>query len=107
LLEAARVDGASFRQQLRYVYWPMLKPITSVVVVLVIIGTSQLFAEPWLLTRGTGGPDQAGLTTAMLAYQVAFREIRYGYGAAVAYMTVLGVVAASLVALALLRSKEP
>ena len=104
LVEAAQVDGATFRQVVRHIYLPLLKPITLVVVILAIIGSAQLFAEPWLITKGTGGPGQGALTMAMLIYDVAFRQLRFGYGAAIAYMLVIGVVASSLVAYALLRS---
>lgn len=104
LVEAAQVDGASFRQVVRHIYLPLLKPIILVVVILAIIGAAQLFAEPWLITKGTGGPGQGALTIAMLIYDVAFRQLRFGYGAAIAYMLVIGVVASSLVAYAALRS---
>lgn len=104
LVEQAQVDGASFRQIVRHIYLPLLKPILLVVVILAIIGSAQLFAEPWLITKGTGGPGQGGLTLAMLIYDVAFRQLRFGYGAAIAYMLVIGVVGSSLVAYAVFRS---
>ena len=104
LVEAAQVDGATFRQVVRHIYLPLMKPILLVVVILAIIGSAQLFAEPWLITKGTGGPGQGGLTLAMLIYDVAFRQLRFGYGAAIAYMLVIGVIAASLVAYAVFRS---
>lgn len=104
LVEQARVDGATFRQIVRHIYLPLLKPILLVVVILAIIGSAQLFAEPWLITKGTGGPGQGGLTMAMLMYDVAFRQLRFGYGAAIAYMLVIGVVASSLVAYAVFRT---
>jgi ABC-type sugar transport system permease subunit len=104
LVEQAQVDGATFRQIVRHIYLPLLKPIMLVVAILAIIGSAQLFAEPWLITKGTGGPGQGGLTMAMLIYDVAFRQLRFGYGAAIAYMLVIGVVASSLVAYAVLRT---
>jgi ABC-type sugar transport system permease subunit len=105
LIDAARVDGASSRQTIQHVVLPLLRPIMLVVVVLAIIGSVQLFAEPRLLTKGTGGPDQNALTLAMLMYDVAFRQLRFGYGAAIAYVAVIGAVSASVAAYGLLRSR--
>ncbi len=104
LVDAAKVDGANSVQIVRYVYLPLMKPIVLVVVVLAILGGAQTFAEPYLLTRGTGGPGQGGLTLAMMMWDAGFRQIRLGYAAAIGYVTVLGAVAASLVAARLLRS---
>ena len=107
IVDAASVDGANARQLVRYIYVPMLKPIIMVVVVLVILSSVQVFAEPFLLTRGTGGPGQGGLTVAMMMWDTAFRQLRLGYGAAIGMFTVLGAVAASIVAVRLLRGDEP
>lgn len=106
LVEAARLDGANGAQLLLHVYLPLLRPITLVVVVLTIIGATQLFAEPWLLTRETGGPGQGGLTLAQLIYSDAFQNASFGYGAAVACATVVLAVGASLIAYFLLRTEN-
>ncbi len=104
VIDAALVDGANSWQVVRHIYVPLVKPILLVVVVLVILGSAQIFAEPYLLTRGTGGPGQGGLTVAMLMWESAFRQFRFGYGAAIAMVSVLGAIIASAVAVRVLRS---
>jgi ABC-type sugar transport system permease subunit len=104
VIDAALVDGANGWQVVRHIYVPLVKPILLVVVVLVILGSAQIFAEPYLLTRGTGGPGQGGLTVAMLMWESAFRQFRLGYGSAIAMVSVVGAIIASVVAVRLLRS---
>jgi ABC-type sugar transport system permease subunit len=104
VIDAALVDGASGVQVVRYIFLPLIRPILLVVVVLVILGSAQIFAEPFLMTKGTGGPSQGGLTVAMLMWESAFRQFRFGYAAAIALVSVLLAVIASLIAVRLLRS---
>ena len=105
VIDAAFVDGANGVQIIRYIFLPLIRPILLVVVVLVILGGAQIFAEPFILTGGTGGPSQGGLTVAMMMWEAAFRQFRFGYAAAIAMISVIGVVIASVVAVRLLRSR--
>jgi ABC-type sugar transport system permease subunit len=104
IVDAAQVDGARGWQIVRYILLPLVRPILLVVVVLVILGSAQIFAEPYLLTRGTGGPGQGGLTVAMMIWEAAFRQFRFGYAAAIAMVSVTVAVLASIVAVRALRS---
>jgi ABC-type sugar transport system permease subunit len=104
IIDASLVDGANSVQVVRYVLLPLIKPILLVVVVLVILGSTQLFAEPFLMTKGTGGPGQGGVTVAMLMWEAAFRQFRFGYGAAIAMVSVFLSIIASGVAVRVLRS---
>jgi ABC-type sugar transport system permease subunit len=91
-------------QVVRYVIVPLVKPILLVVVVLVILGSVQLFAEPYVMTKGTGGPGQGGLTIAMMIWEAAFRQFRFGYAAALAMVSVAAAILASVIAVRALRS---
>jgi len=104
IIDAAQVDGATSLQVVRHILLPLIRPILLVVVVLVILGSTQLFAEPFLMTKGTGGPGQGGVTVAMMMWEAAFRQFRFGYGAAIAMVSVFISIAASAVAVRLLRS---
>lgn len=104
IIDASLVDGANSVQVVRHILLPLIKPILLVVVVLVILGSTQLFAEPFLMTKGTGGPGQGGVTVAMLMWEAAFRQFRFGYGAAIAMVSVFLSIIASAVAVRLLRS---
>ncbi|GAA5183489.1 sugar ABC transporter permease [Niveibacterium umoris] len=86
LYEAATIDGASRRQQFWYITVPLLRPMMFFAVTLTIIGNLQLFEEPFIITGGTGGIDQAGKTAAMHMYNTAFVDSDFGTASAVAWI---------------------
>ena len=65
---------------------PQLKPMMFFGVILSIIGGLQLFEEPFILTNGKGGVEQAGMTTAMYMYRNAFEFNDFGLASAIAWM---------------------
>ncbi|MEP6502986.1 MAG: sugar ABC transporter permease [Betaproteobacteria bacterium] len=86
LLEAAVIDGAGPRQRFLHIVLPLLKPMMFFAVTLSIIGNLQLFEEPFILTGGSGGIDQAGKTAAMHMYAVAFMDGDFGTASAIAWL---------------------
>ncbi|MGF1771424.1 sugar ABC transporter permease [Vibrio wakamikoensis] len=86
IYEAATVDGASRYQQFWHITLPMLKPMAFFAVTLTIIGNLQLFEEPFIITGGTGGIDQAGKTAAMHMYITAFVESDFGTASAISWI---------------------
>src|SRR5437763_3411537 len=95
LYEAARIDGAGRWRQFRHVTVPMLGPTFLFVGVVTAIGQLQVFAEPYVMTRG--GPLNKTLTMVMLMYDQGFKFWRMGYAAAVAFVLFLIIGAATLV----------
>ena len=106
LYEAARVDGAGFWQQLRRITLPALRPMLVFVGVITMIGFFQLFTEPYVLTGGTGGPLNSTLSLVMYMYKQGFRWWNIGFGAAVALVLFLIILAGTLVQLRLQRGHE-
>jgi multiple sugar transport system permease protein len=99
LYEAARIDGASWHHELRYLTVPLVSPATVFVLVTGLIGAFQYFTFPYLLTRG--GPANASLFYPLYLYFNSFQWFKMGYAAAMAWiMFVLTV----LCAVALFRS---
>jgi len=84
LYEAARLDGANGWQQLRHVTLPQLAPTAFFVAVMTMIGSLQLFAEPYVMTQG--GPSYATLSVVLLMFQEGFRYWNMGYAAALAFV---------------------
>lgn len=80
LYEAASLDGASGRQRFRYVTWPLLRPVVSVVLVLGVVYTIKVLDVILGLTGG--GPANASQTIATLSYQLSFTQFTFGQGAA-------------------------
>lgn len=95
LLEAAAMDGAGPVRRFLHIVLPLLKPMIYFAVTLTLIGNLQLFEEPFILTSGTGGTDQAGKTAAMHLYAVAFSEGDFGTASAIAWLLFLLVAGAT------------
>jgi len=95
LYEAARIDGAGAWRQFRHVTVPMLGPTFLFVGVVTAIGQLQIFAEPYVMTRG--GPLNRTLSMVMLMYDQGFKFWRMGYAAAVAFVLFLIIGAATVV----------
>lgn len=86
IYEAATMDGAGRFQQFWYITLPSLKPMIFFGVTLSVIGGLQLFEEPFILTGGRGGSDQAGMTTAIYLYRMAFDFNDFGAASAMSWL---------------------
>jgi multiple sugar transport system permease protein len=89
LYEAATIDGASEFQQFLYITLPSLKPMMFFAFTLSVIGGLQLFEEPFILTNGNGGTDQAGMTAALYLYRMAFDFNDFGGASAMSWLLFL------------------
>jgi len=88
LYEAAEVDGASILRKLWHVTLPQMRSVLFVTLILQLIGTFQVFTEPFLLTNG--GPANSTVTILLLIYRYAFGAGGGGdYGAAAALSLML------------------
>jgi multiple sugar transport system permease protein len=90
LYEAASVDGATLWQKVWHVTLPQLRGVLLVTMILQIIGTAQVFLEPYLFT--SGGPANSTLTVLLLIFNYAFGNSLGGdYGKATALSLMLAV----------------
>lgn len=84
LYDAAEIDGANIWQRLRHITLPQLRIVMLILLILQIIGTMQVFTEPYVMTDG--GPVNATLTVLMLLYRYAFRYGNFGAASALGLM---------------------
>lgn len=103
LHEAAEVDGAGPWRRFRAVTLPGVRPATSLIILLSIIVTGQIFTEPFLLTGG--GPDGASMTPALLMYQKGIQQGQPDIAAAIGILLVLAVMTLSLLSRRLTERK--
>ena len=105
LYEAASVDGAGLWKKVWHVTLPQIRTVMLITMILQIIGTAQVFIEPYLFTQG--GPANATLTVMLLIYDYAFGNSLggdYGKAAALSLMLVAFLALFSLVYLRATRS---
>jgi len=88
--EAAALDGVSAWQKFRLVTVPMLRPAVFLVVTLGLIGTWQVFDQIYVM--GKGAPDGTTMTPAFLSYSQSFTSLKYGTGAAMAFIVFIIIV---------------
>jgi multiple sugar transport system permease protein len=104
LYEAARVDGASTWQRLRYITVPSLKPTIALLTVLSITGSLLAFDQFLVLTHG--GPDNSTITVVLALYNTAFQSFRLGSAAAQAVVLLVALIVLNGLQLRLLRKRE-
>jgi multiple sugar transport system permease protein len=84
--EAAEIDGAGRWAKLRYVTLPLMSPIIFFNLILGFINTFQVFTIAYLITGGTGGPENSTLFLVLYIYRTGFRNQNMGYAAAVSWV---------------------
>jgi len=80
-VEAAKIDGAAYLQQLRYITLPLLLPAITTSVVLNLIGGLKLFGI--ILATTSGGPGYASHSLSTLINYLYFQNQNAGYSAAI------------------------
>ena len=86
-LEAARMDGANYLQQLRYMVLPHLGRSIAVVIMIEMIFLMSVFAE--IYTTTGGGPGDASTNVAFLIFKQALLNFDAGVASAGALFAVL------------------
>jgi len=104
LYEAAVIDGATPWQRFRAITWPLLKPTTAFILVVSVIGASQVFGQVYVMTNG--GPNNATTVIVHQIFQNAFSFMKMGYASAMAFVLFGLIFLLSLINLRLLRGGQ-
>ncbi len=103
LYEAAEVDGATSWTTFWRVTFPLLRPTIALAVLFRILQAFSLFDLPYVLT--SGGPGHATDPLALLGYDVMFKNLSFGPGAAIATSTAVLVALGCLLFLRVFRAQ--
>lgn len=112
LYEAARIDGASKLQCFFKITVPMLRSVTTFLVITSVIYMFQMFDEANLLftnqsSSTVGGPEQSCLTIVWNFYNQAFDgNPRMGYASAMACVLFIIIAVVSVIGLRVMNRKE-
>ncbi|TIP13269.1 carbohydrate ABC transporter permease [Mesorhizobium sp.] len=81
-IEAARIEGASYVQMMRYVLLPAIRPTITLMMIMTVIWSFLAFDFVYILTQG--GPAFSSEVLSTLAYRHAFYDLNVGQAAAAA-----------------------
>lgn len=104
LYEAAELDGAGWWRRFRAITVPQIRPETFVVTLTGTIAALKVFGPIYVLTKG--GPENTTNVPSYFSYQNFFPKSQVGYGAAIATVLTLVVVAVSIVFMRLQAASE-
>ncbi len=93
--EAARIDGAGTLQVFFRITLPLLSSTIFFVIVTNIISVFQIFEEPFIITNG--GPGTATKTISFYIYEIAFKQVKTGYGCLLAFSVFLIILAVTII----------
>ena len=100
LIDAASIDGANRWQRFWHVTLPEIRPIASLVLLLSVSGSFQLFELPFIIFNATGspgGPNESALTIVMYLYQTGFLVGDLGYASAIGWVLAILLMTVALI----------
>ncbi|PIU29434.1 MAG: hypothetical protein COT09_00855 [Candidatus Hydromicrobium americanum] len=93
--DAATLDGVNLWQRIKFIIFPLIKPVLGVVILLNTIFSLKVFDTIWVLTQG--GPGYSSSVLAVYLYRVAFRFQSFGYSSTIAVLMFIIIFAVSLI----------
>ncbi|GGA94182.1 sugar-binding protein [Brucella endophytica] len=93
-IEAARVEGATFFQTVRYVLLPGIRPTITLMMIMTVIWSFLVFDFVYILTQG--GPAFSSEVLSTFAYRSAFYDLAVGKAAAISVVISLFGLAATI-----------
>ena len=102
--EAAKVDGATWLQELRHITFPFLTPAVLIAVLLRLMDTLRIFDQVFVMTGG--GPANSTETLSLYVYQTGFRFFDVGYATAMSFILLVVTTVISSIFISRLRTEE-
>jgi ABC-type sugar transport system permease subunit len=86
LNEASSLDGAGAWARIRYITIPLLNRTTSLIIILQVVASLQVFQQAYLLMNGSDGPNFSTRTVVQYIYETGFTTYRVGLASAMSYV---------------------
>jgi multiple sugar transport system permease protein len=103
MYDASALDGAGRWKQFRYITWPLIWPVTALVLTIQLILQLKIFDQVYLLT--IGGNVNNTMVLVQYIYKQAFQLNKGGYGATVAFSLFAIIVVVSVLQYQALRAR--
>ena len=84
LYEAARMDGASYWEEVRHIMLPQIRPVITAVTLLLVIWALNAITIIYAITKG--GPANRTLITPIQIFRLAFENVEFNQAAALSVM---------------------
>lgn len=104
IYDAAALDGAGRWSKFRYITWPLIWPVTALVLTIQFILQLKIFDQVYLLTNG--GPFNSTYVMVQDVYKQAFVQNHGGYAATVAMVLFVIIAALSVLQFQVLRTRQ-
>lgn len=104
LQEAAAMDGVRPWRRFVWITFPLLMPATLILSILTVVYAFRSF--DFIYVMSSGGPGVASTTLPFLSYKLSFMLYKFGYGAAVAVLTIVFVLVMAPLYLRTMRNVE-
>ena len=104
LYEAASVDGAGRMAKFIHITLPGIMPMMSFNILMQTINAFRMFAAPYTIFNGRGGPLNSAMLYVIYLYQHAFKYFNVGYASALSW-ALLVMIAGTALILHLLEKK--
>ena len=104
LYEAASLDGANEWKKLRWITFPLMKPVILFILIIATSDALQIFTQPYLLTGG--GPVESTKVLAGLIYEVLFERLEIALASSIAVSLALISASIAVIQYLLVRSKR-
>ena len=104
LVDAARIDGANSWQTFWRVVFPLLLPVSTLVITITLIEAMRVFSLIHIITRG--GPSDYTTTVVFYIFQEGFARFEQGMAAAVGVVLFLVIMLLTVLRFVLLRGDK-
>ncbi|WP_043203416.1 carbohydrate ABC transporter permease [Paraburkholderia acidipaludis] len=101
LYDAARIDGAGWFAQQRYITIPLMRRTFALALIMCVIGSYLAFEQFYVMTHG--GPMNSTITVVHWIYRASFTYFKLGYGSAMSVVLLVVLLILSVLQMLLLR----